>query len=306
MNWVIVLGSINVDLVIRGPKLPAPGQTVLGGNYFQTHGGKGANQAVAAARASLHPVTFLAAVGDDELGRQSLAALDQENLRCEWIKRVAGAPTGVALILVDERGENLISVASGANLQLLPEDVDAVGEDAWQQAGVFLASAESPLGAIERGLQKARQFDVKTIFNPAPVVDAAEMRCLLPLVDVATPNEFEAGQLTGINAVDVDAAIQAGLELRRLGCAAAVITLGPRGCVVIEEHPVHIAAERVQAVDTTAAGDQFNGALAVALAEGRSLVDAARWANRAAAISVTRAGAQPSLCRRKEVDAADT
>ena len=165
---IIVLGSVNVDLVVRGRRLPAPGETVLGGEFYRAHGGKGANQAVAAARASLEPVMFVAAVGDDGFGRESLAALARENLVARYVRTVPGCPTGVALILVDERGENLISVALGANLHLSAADVDAVPEEAFCDCRVFLACLESPVQAVRRGLERARRAGEITILNPAP------------------------------------------------------------------------------------------------------------------------------------------
>jgi len=299
---IIVLGSVNTDLVIRGPRLPAPGETVLGGEFYQAHGGKGANQAVAAARASADPVTFIGAVGDDAFGREARAHFARENLDCRYLKTSPGEASGVALILVDRQGENLISVASGANLHVKPEDVDAVDEAVFRDARVLLTCLESPLESVARGLSRARQSGLLTILNPAPAADTICRNGALPLVDVITPNEGEAAALTGIDFDDRSGAVAAARRLQELGCRSCVITLGARGCVVVEQAETWVEGHRVQAVDTTAAGDAFNGALAVALSEGRTLVEAARWANRAAALAVTRAGAQPSLAGRKEID----
>jgi ribokinase len=301
---VIVLGSINVDLVIHGPRLPREGETLLGGRFFQSLGGKGANQAVAAARAARDPVAFIAAAGDDAFGRAALAALAGENLVCDFIRTIADEPTGVALIMVGGRGENAICVASGANARLAPANVDAVPQSLFERAKVFLACLESPLDAVERGLARAKQAGLLTILNPAPASADAIDRGLLRWVDVLTPNETEAAQLIGgsPDAIASDAAT-AGRKLQALGCRAAIITLGSAGCHVCDDGGTRLPALPVRAVDTTAAGDAFNGALAVALAEGLRLMDAARFATRAAALAVTRAGAQPSLPTRAEIDA---
>jgi ribokinase len=305
---VIVLGSVNTDMVVRGPRLPQPGETVLGGSFFQAAGGKGANQAVAAARLAATPVLFIAKVGDDALGAESLAGLRRENLITDHVLPVPGQSNGVALILVDERGENCISVAAGANAWLRPADVDAVSEDLFRFARVFLASLESPLDAVVHALRRARRAGLLTILNPAPVDPAIVTPDLMSLVDVLTPNEGEAAALA---AALGDAGAVAGRpsaetaarRLQGLGCASVVATMGASGCLVVESNVVHVPGVPVRAVDATAAGDAFNGALAVALAEGSSLVEAARWANRAASIAVTRMGAQPSLVRRFELDA---
>lgn len=301
-SHVIVLGSINTDLVIQSSRLPHPGETVLGGEFYTSAGGKGANQAVAAARTSRRPVTFIGAVGDDHFGRAALAALRQENLVCDFVRTVPGVPSGVALILVDADGENAISVASGANARLTPQDVEAVPDEVFQQAKVFLAQLESPLETVLCGLKRARQFGLRTILNPAPATPELLAGDLLSYVDLLTPNESELALLSGRSVAAREDAIQAGERIRARGCAELVITQGAQGCLVLADQIEPLPAHQVQAVDTTAAGDAFNGALAVALAEGRPLREAARWASRAAALSVTQRGAQPSLPERREVD----
>ncbi len=296
---IIVLGSVNTDLVIRAPRIPAPGETVLGGEYFQAPGGKGANQAVAAARAARKAVTFVAAVGDDDFGRAAIENFSRENLDDRHILSIANQPSGVALIFVDHRGENAISVASGANLHLTPADVDALPEELFAAADVFLSCLESPVETVVRGLRRARAAGLVTILNPAPALSEIAVSEILSLVDVLTPNAGEAEMLSGR-----ESAADAAVYLRRLGCGSVVTTLGAGGCLVSGETEVHIPGRRVTAVDTTAAGDAFNGALAVALSEGKPLPEAARWATVAASIAVTRAGAQPSLPGRVEIEAA--
>ncbi len=305
---IVVLGSINTDLVIHGPNLPQPGETVLGGEFLQAAGGKGANQAVAAARAGGKKVTFLAAVGDDPFGRQSLAGLAAEGIDCRWIRVVGGTATGVALILVDPQGENLISVASGANLRLMPDDVDRVPDGVFAGAKVFLASLESPLDTVERGLTRARQAGLRTILNPAPAVPPQDAQPLWRLADVLTPNEHEADLLAEMPVRTVEDAIAAARMLQTRGAGNVIVTLGVQGSVVVAKDapPAVVPALAVQAVDATAAGDAYSGALAVALSEGRSLVDAARFATAGAGIAVTRAGAQPSLPQREEIETALT
>ena len=300
---VLILGSVNTDLVIRSPRLPRPGETVLGGEFYQAAGGKGANQAVAAARVGSAVVTFVAAVGGDGFGREALAGFERDKLDCRFVKVVAGQPSGVALIMVDGGGQNCISVALGANAHLSPTDIDAIPSDVFCGAKVFLACLESPLETVSAGLRRARGAGVTTILNPAPASREILDRGLLSFVDILTPNEREASQLSGIEVVDAASGFRAAQVLRQAGCRDVIVTLGERGCVVAADDETEIRPLPVSAVDATAAGDAFNGALAVAIAEGRSpLASAARWASIAAAISVTRPGAQPSLPTRAEVD----
>jgi ribokinase len=216
-------------------------------------------------------------------------------------------PSGVALILVDREAENMIGVASGANMSLGPADVDRVPDELFATAKVFLASLETPLATVTRGLRRAKQCGLRTILNPAPAMLEILADDLLPQVDVLTPNEVEATILAGVeitidDQIDIERAIAAARVLKQRGCSAVIVTLGASGVVVVEEEATHIAAFPVTAIDATAAGDAFSGALSVALAEGRSLIDGARWASRAAALAVSRAGAQPSLATRDEID----
>lgn len=301
---VVVLGSVNVDLVIRGPRLPLPGETILGGEFYRGPGGKGANQAVAAARASRASVAFVAAVGDDEFGRAALDGFRREGLETSAIKVVAGSATGVALILVDDHGQNMISVASGANLELLPEDVEQLPDALFSGADVVLASLESPRTTVQRFLERARAAGCLTILNPAPAITEFAAKGLLTCADLVTPNEREAAMLAEVEVRDVATALVAARRLQELGCRSVIVTRGQRGCLVVDQTVTSVAALPVRAVDSTAAGDAFSGALAVALAERRSLAEAVEFATRAAARSVMRRGAQASLPTRDEIDAA--
>jgi ribokinase len=243
-------------------------------------------------------------VGDDSLGHAALQRFRSENLVCDYLKMVAGEPSGVALILVDETGQNLISVAAGANARLSVQDLDAIPEFVFSAASVFLTCLETPLPTVAAGLRRAKRAGLVTVLNPAPACRDILKAGLLPLVDILTPNEGEAALLTDDAAADIDdeaAAIRAARLLQVRGCKQVIVTRGSAGCLVVEEQVTHIPGRSVRAIDATAAGDAFNGALAVALAEGRSLCEAAEWANAAAAISVTRRGAQPSLPNRTEI-----
>jgi ribokinase len=296
---IVVIGSANTDLVVRVPALPRRGETVLGGTFAQVGGGKGANQAVAAARAG-GAVTFVAMLGPDDLGDTALAAYRAEGIDTRFIGRAAGCASGVALILVDDAGENCIAVASGANDRLTPAAIDAARE-AIAAADVVLVQLEIPLDTVRHAVAVATAAARRVILNPAPArpLDAD----LLAQVAVITPNETEAELLTGI-AVDDDAAAHAAAVKLRAGGPAAVLTLGSRGCLVVADgEPLLVPGHAVTPVDTVAAGDVFNGSLAVALAEGRDLAGAAAFANAAAALSVTRHGAQASAPRREEIEA---
>jgi ribokinase len=295
---VVVVGSANTDLVVRVAKLPRPGETVLGGTFASVGGGKGANQAVAAARAG-GDVAFIAMLGEDDIGDAALAAYKAEGIDTKYIGRASGCPSGVALILVDAAGENSIAVASGANDRLSPADIDAA-RDVIAAADTVLVQLEIPLDTVRRTVEVAVAAGRRVILNPAPArpLDPS----LLAQVSVITPNETEAELLTGVAIVDPAAAVVVAERLRSLG-PDAVLTLGRRGCLVASGgEPVLIAGYDVEAIDTVAAGDVFNGTLAVALAEGSDVTAAARFANAAAAISVTRHGAQSSAPLRHEID----
>jgi len=297
---ILVVGSSNTDLIIRVPRLPRPGETVLGGEFSTAAGGKGANQAVAAARAGGR-VTFVARIGADGFGDRALANIESNGIDARFVLRNEGAPSGIALITVDERGENSISVASGANALLAAADIERAGE-AFAAADILLLQLESPLDAVAAAVREARKRGVPVVLNPAPARDLDDD--LLRLVAVLTPNEHEAGLLAGIAVKDERSARDAARRLRDRGPATVVVTLGERGVYAVAPgFEAHVPAFKVEPVDTTAAGDVFNGALAVALAEKLPLPEALRFAQAAAAISVTRPGAQPSAPTRAEIEA---
>ena len=298
MKNILVVGSSNTDLIIRVPRIPRPGETVLGGEFSTAAGGKGANQAVAAARAGGR-VTFVARIGIDGFGDRALANFKLDNIDARFVLRNDDVPSGIALITVDERGENSISVASGANALLSAADIERAAE-AFAAADILLLQLESPLETVAAAVREAKKRGVPVILNPAPARDLDDE--LLRLVTVLTPNEHEAELLTGIAVRDERTARDAARRLRARGPGTVIVTLGERGVHALAAgFEGSVPAFKVDPVDTTAAGDVFNGALAVALAEKRPLPEALRFAQAAAAISVTRSGAQPSAPTRAEI-----
>ncbi len=327
---IVVVGSSNTDLVVRAPILPAAGQTVLGSSFLTAAGGKGANQAVAAARLGAH-VTFVGRLGADDFGREARRALEEDGVDTSFVVTDADAPSGVALIVVNAAGENAIAVAPGANARLSPVDVDRAAP-ALEAADVLLLQLEIPMPTVARAVERARRAGIRVILNPAPVAPLDPE--MIPHVSVLTPNAGEAAALAaGLGrdrgaapGSDGDAALEredggaapgrdadpaeaqaaaraAAARLREAGVPRIVVTLGPDGALLADEDGSRVVpGYRVVPVDTTAAGDAFNGALAVALAEGATLEAAAGFANRAAALSTTRPGAQPSLPTRGEVE----
>lgn len=299
---ILVVGSSNTDMVIKAERLPAPGETILGGEFVMAPGGKGANQAVAAARLGGR-VVFVARVGDDSLGEAAVAGYAKEGIDTSFIERDPQSATGVALILVDSNGQNVISVASGANYRLSPADVDRA-DSALRSADMVVVQLETPLPVIAYVAQKAAALGVPVILDPAPAPNEPLPAEILALITYIKPNETEASRLTGIDVTDADSARRAAEKLISLGPKAVIVTLGKSGALIVEKgkEPVLIPSKQVAAVDATAAGDCFSGALAVALAQGRPIADAARFAAAAAAVSVTRLGAQPSLPTLDEVE----
>ena len=295
---IVVIGSSNTDMVIRSSHLPVPGETVLGGSFMMNPGGKGANQAVAAAKLG-GAVTFVARLGKDVFGQEALTAWQELGMQTEFIVTDAENPSGVALILVDQKGENCISVALGANAALDIEDVDRAA-DAIQSAAYMLLQLEVPMAAVAHAAQLAKQNATKVVLNPAPAQALSDE--LLDGLNIITPNQSEAELLTGIPVNDQSSAAQAASALRQKGVEIVIITMGSQGAYVqSEELDELIPAPLVKTVDTTAAGDTFNGALVVALAEGQPLREAIRFANAAAAYAVTQPGAQASTPLRHQI-----
>jgi len=297
---IVVVGSSNTDMILQMEHIPRPGETILGGQFAMAAGGKGANQAVAAARAG-GDVTFLARVGSDMFGRQAVEGFRADGIHVEHVIQDAAAPSGVALIFVAADGENSIGVASGANARLTPDDVRQAGATI-EAADVLVMQLETPLATVRAAAEIAVSAGTRVILNPAPA-QALDDR-LLRHVSVLTPNESEAELLTGIAVADAASAARAADALHGRGVATVIVTLGAAGAYVAGAGFTGLVpAFPVTAVDTTAAGDVFNGALAVALAAGKPLPDTVRFGCAAAALSVTKLGAQPSAPQRVDVEA---
>jgi ribokinase len=300
MGKVVVVGSSNTDMIVRVPRIPAAGETVLGGEFRTAAGGKGANQAVAAARAG-GEVLLIAALGTDGLGNVAYEGLVREGIDVSLVRRVSGVPSGVAQILVDGAGENRIAVAPGANDHLRPEDVQALGS-VLQPGDVVLLQLEIPLATVEAAASLAAKRGARVILDPAPARPLPTS--LLEAVSLLTPNESEAERLSGLRLGEGAEPGRVADALRRKGAGGVLLTLGARGSFVcVDGLSARLPGFRVQPVDTTAAGDVFNGTLAVALAESQPWTEAVRFASAAAALSVTRMGAQPSAPLRAEIDA---
>jgi len=295
----MVIGSTNVDFLIKSEKLPAFGETVTGGDFMQTFGGKGANQAVGAARAGGN-VIFVTCLGEDLYAEELLRSFRKDGINTRYVFKESGTATGSALIMLDKNGNNCISVAPGANFCLTPDHVERARED-FLQADLIVLQMEIPFETNAYIFGQARKHGKKVLFNlaPARTFDHSVLQHTYAFV----VNEVEAAMVTGLK-VETDEEIQvAAKALLSLGCRIAVITLGARGSFIASpEFSQFVPAFKVKPVDTTAAGDVYCGSLAVALVEGKSLVEAVRFAGAASAISVTRMGAQPSAPLRKEID----
>jgi ribokinase len=295
---IIVAGSMNMDMVVKTSHIPQPGETVLGGTFFMNPGGKGANQAIAVARLGAE-VAFIGKIGDDIFGRQSSQLFEDEGVDITGLVADEDQPSGIALITVDEKGENSIVVAPGANARLYPEDVENSFKN-YPEAQILLVQLEIPLDTVQFAAELAKKQGVKVILNPAPANKSVPD--FYKLIDIITPNVTEAEMLTAIKITDSDSALVAAKKLRSFGVPTVIITLGSSGAILLDgEEFHHIDAPKVTAVDTTAAGDVFNGALAVAISEGKPLPDATAFACKAASIAVTKLGAQASIPYRNEV-----
>jgi ribokinase len=296
---VTVIGSCNTDMVVKLPHLPRPGETVLGGTFVMADGGKGANQAVAAARAG-GMVAFIGRVGMDPFGSRARASLEIEGINTERLFSDSAAASGIALISVDAQGENAIAVAPGANGRVSPDDV-CESQAVIASADILVAQLEVPLEAIQSAAAVAESAHVPFLLNPAPALPLDDE--LLRRVAIITPNEHEAAFLAGRPITNDEDIVLAADALRRRGVETVIITLGPRGVYFSDSaRSEWIPSFPVHAVDTTAAGDVFTGAFAVAIAERVEPLKACKFACAAAALSVTRLGAQPSAPRRAEID----
>ena len=285
-------------MVIKAEKLPRPGETILGGTFFMNPGGKGANQAVAAARLD-GQVTFICKTGNDIFGNKAKQLFEEEGIDTSFVFSDPVNPSGIALIMVDAKAENCIAVASGANANLLPADI-SFAYSAIEKADIILMQLEIPVETIKYVSDIARKLNKKVILNPAPAQPLDKE--LLQSLYLITPNETEAEMISGIKITDNDSLLACARAICNLGVQSVIITMGAKGAFIYNDvFKEIIPATEVNAVDTTAAGDVFNGALTVAISEGLNLPEAVRFANKAAAISVTRLGAQSSAPYREEI-----
>ncbi|MCE5332536.1 MAG: ribokinase [Bacteroidales bacterium] len=295
---IVVIGSCNTDMVVKSDRLPVPGETVLGGAFMMNPGGKGANQAVAVARLGGN-VTFISKTGNDLFGRQSIEMYSDESINTDYIFSDPHLPSGVALIMVDTNGENCIVVASGANGSLSPQDIDKA-KHIIEGADILLMQLEIPMDTVEYAAKLAHRKGIKVILNPAPAAFLSNglLECLYAII----PNKTEAEMLSGIKVTDWDSAKQAAKIISAKGVDIVVITLGSKGALIKENKSYYeVPVEKINAIDTTAAGDTFCGALCVGLSEGLSIIEAVKMANRASGITVTREGAQTAIPYRKEI-----
>jgi ribokinase len=298
MPGIIVIGSSNTDMVIKTQKLPVPGETILGGTFLMNPGGKGANQAVAAARLG-GKVTFITKRGNDLFGNQAVGLLMREGIDTQYIIKDSELPSGVALITVDSSGQNIIVVAPGSNGNLLQEDIPSsiLGSGNYD---ILLLQLEIPISTVEYAAVTAMKNNTKVILNPAPACQLPDN--LLMHTWLITPNETEAEIISGVKITDITSAEKAASIIRKRGVKNVIITLGETGSYVkSDEYTGLIPGIKVTPVDTTAAGDVFNGAVAVGISEGMGLKEAVTFANKAASISVTRMGAQASVPYRNEI-----
>lgn len=300
MADILVLGSLNMDLIVRTPRLPAPGETILGTGFSTAPGGKGANQAVAAAKLGA-PVKMIGRVGADDFGKTMRSSLNAVGADTQYLVTDNEAATGIASIWVDDRGQNSIIVAPGANARVGRADVDAASA-AFRHARVLVAQLEIPLETVQYAFQIARKHNCLTVLNPAPAQPLS--RKILELVDLVIPNETEAAQLTGMTVQDMTGAHNAANVLKQMGARRILITMGDKGAFFLDDDapPLPVPPFAVRAVDTTAAGDAFVGALAAARARDKDWTTSLREASAAGALAVTRPGAQPSLPTRAELD----
>lgn len=297
---IVVIGSSNTDMVMRVREFPQPGETIMGNGFMQNQGGKGANQAVACARLG-GATAFVGKLGRDALAYQTIEALRSEGMDVSQLTQTDVAPSGTAFIVVNEQGENNIIVNAGANAQLLPSDIDAA-QPLIAKASVVLMQLETPIPTLTYAARMAKQNGAMVVLNPAPAPAEALPTELLQNVDILIPNETETGTLSGIAVTDEESLHKAINRLQQLGVGRVVVTLGSRGAMTMaDDEPIVVPSVKVRAIDTTAAGDTFCGALCVALSQGQTLKEAMAFACKAAALTVTRMGAQQSIPRREEL-----
>ncbi len=298
MKGIAVIGSSNTDMVIKTTRLPAPGETILGGSFFMNPGGKGANQAVAAARLG-GKVSLIAKTGDDLFGRQARQIFEEDQINTNYLVTDNLHPSGIALITVDAHGENCIVVAPGSNSYLDYSDIENARTEILASK-IVLMQLEIPIESVEYAASMAHKAGIKVILNPAPAAKIPDE--LMSKLYMITPNETEAELISGIPVLDSESAVHAARSLCERGVKVVIITLGSKGALLYTEGKATIiTAPQVEALDTTAAGDVFNGAIAVAVAEDMSLENAVAFACEAASISVTRMGAQASAPYRNEL-----
>ena len=301
MNKVTVIGSINLDTNLRVAQMAKPGETIHAKEHYSAAGGKGANQAVAAARSGC-AVSFVGAVGDDAPGKEMLALLKKENINLDGVKEVADESTGQAFITVDDSGQNSITIYSGANYAFDQDDIEQ-NSDLIAASDFVVAQFETPIEATIQGFKIAHQNNAKTILNPAPAITEIPAE-LLQVTDIIIPNETEAATITGVEVVDEKSAKKAADKLHELGVSAVIITIGNKGAFYdFQDKQGLIPAFKVKAVDTTAAGDTFIGAMTSILKPDFSnLSDAITFANKASSLTVQGYGAQPSIPTKAEVE----
>lgn len=296
---IVNVGSINMDLIVRSPRFPKPGETIIGSSFFTAPGGKGANQSVAAARAG-GKVSHIGRVGKDDFGSALLSTMVGDNIDCDNVIMDADHATGIALIVVEDSGENSIVVASGANMHVSPQDIEHIA-DQISSAAVLLLQLEIPIETVIFAASIAHQSGCRVLLNPAPAQSLPPE--LLQNVDILIPNESETHILTGLPVEDDDQLRASASSLLDLGVEMVILTMGERGAMLIHpEQSTHIAPFRVDPVDTTAAGDAFVGAFAAALADGEPIDKAVIWGNAAGALAATKMGAQPSLPAREDIE----